>query len=212
MLAHQTLPPSGAIAVPRALLSRMTDLPSRGRPLCSQDSGVTATNYRHQFKSNAPSIGASGQRLSRRPGTPAGPEGFLMSLIGLAQHLREGREEIVTCWLQTVLATAHKAPASRGLQQVALRNHIPLLLQEIEGAIAGEATPEVDAEAREHGTQRWGHGFFIDEVIGELSALRLVLLGRIEKYAASSSALSPAEAGTASKRLVDVIDRTARAS
>jgi len=135
-----------------------------------------------------------------------------MSLSGLAQHLREGREEIVTCWLQTVLATAHKAPASRGLEQVALRNHIPLLLQEIEGAIAGEATPEVDAEAREHGTQRWGHGFFIDEIIGELSALRLVLLGCIEKYAAGPGSLSATEVAEASKRLGDVIDLTARAS
>src|SRR5437773_1883022 len=105
-----------------------------------------------------------------------------MSLTPLVQHLRASREELVNRWLETVLTTAHKSVAARGLAGVHLRNHIPALLEQIEATVAGETTPGVEADAREHGTQRWGHGFQIDEVIWELSALRLLLLDEIERY------------------------------
>jgi signal transduction histidine kinase len=134
-----------------------------------------------------------------------------MSITGLVQHLRESREEILRIWLADVLLAAHKSPAAQGLTTVHLRDHIPILLVEIEKTIAGEKTPGVEAEAREHGTERWGHGFVIDEMIWELSALRLVLFARIHTYA-SHSAITAVEVAEASKRLTDVIDRTARAS
>src|SRR5687768_3247543 len=96
-----------------------------------------------------------------------------MSLIDLAQHLRQSREEIVSRWLETVLTTAHKAPAASGLDRVQLRDHIPTLVKEIEATLVGQATPRVESEARDHGTVRWEDGFEIDELIWELSALRL---------------------------------------
>jgi signal transduction histidine kinase len=135
-----------------------------------------------------------------------------MSLIDLAQHLRQSREALVDRWLKTVLTTAHKAPAASGLDRVQLRNHIPTLLKEIEATLVGEATPKVEAEARDHGTVRWEDGFIIDEMIWELSALRLVLLDEIERYVGAEGSLTPVEVVVASKRIVDVIDRTARAS
>src|SRR5207244_3401229 len=73
-------------------------------------------------------------------------------------------------------------------------------------------TPGVEAEAREHGTLRWGQGFLIDEVLWELSALRLVVLDYITRYVAAQGGLTPVEAVEAAQRAVDVIDRTSRAS
>jgi signal transduction histidine kinase/ActR/RegA family two-component response regulator len=143
---------------------------------------------------------------------PPDPKGIAMSLTGLVQHLRASREEIVHRWLETVLTTAHKAPAARGLAQVHLRNHIPALLEQIETTVADEATPGVETEARVHGSQRWEHGFLVDELIGELSALRLVVLNQIEKYVETEDGLSALEGVRVSKRVADVIDRTARAS
>ena len=135
-----------------------------------------------------------------------------MSMTGLIQHLRESREEIIRLWLETVVSTAHKSPTARGMAAVHLRDHIPALLEQIEATVADEGTPGVEADAREHGTQRWGQRFLIDEVIWELSALRLVLLDDIARYVAAAGGLTPVEAVEASRRAVDVIDRTARAS
>src|SRR5437868_3581096 len=135
-----------------------------------------------------------------------------MSMTGLIQHLRESREEIIRLWLETVVSTAHKSPTARGMAAVHLRDHIPALLEQIEATVADEGTPGVEADAREHGTQRWGQRFLIDEVIWELSALRLVVLEQIERYVETDSGLSAVEVVRVSKRAVDVIDRTARAS
>jgi signal transduction histidine kinase/ActR/RegA family two-component response regulator len=93
-----------------------------------------------------------------------------------------------------------------------LRNHIPALLEQIETTAADEATPGVETEARVHGTQRWEHGFLVDELIGELSALRLLVLDQIERYVETAGGLTAVEVVRVSKRVVDVIDRTARAS
>jgi signal transduction histidine kinase len=135
-----------------------------------------------------------------------------MGLSALAQHLRQSREELVDRWLKTVLTTAHKAPAASGLDRVQLRDHIPTLLREIEATLVGEATPGVEAEARDHGTVRWEDGFLIDEMVWELSALRLVLLDEIERYVGTDGRLTPVEVVVASRRMADVLDRTARAS
>jgi signal transduction histidine kinase len=93
-----------------------------------------------------------------------------------------------------------------------LQEHIPLLLEQVAHAVADEATPGVEAEARDHGSQRWDHGFVVEEVIWELSALRLLLLEEVEQYAQAHPELPSALVVEASRRLVAVIDLTARAS
>jgi len=92
-------------------------------------------------------------------------------ITGLVQHLRESREEIMSLWLETVLSTAHEAPAARGLTTLVLRDDVPRLLSEIERTIDGEETPKVEAEARDHGTQLFHQDLAL--LVDELSVRRL---------------------------------------
>jgi signal transduction histidine kinase/ActR/RegA family two-component response regulator len=132
-----------------------------------------------------------------------------LSLAAFAHQLSTSREELIHRWLDAVRRAP--VPSARDLPEPQLRDHLPDLLDEIIRAVAGKSTPAVEDGGREHGQQRWGSGYDIDEVIHELSVLRQLLLDTIEGYACGPEGLSPSELMEAVRRLDEVLDRSSQA-
>src|SRR5687767_13758675 len=107
-------------------------------------------------------------------------EGPILSLATFAQHLHSSKETVMDRWLAAVRQAP--VPSAHDLPEPQLRDHLPDLLDEIVRAIAGKPTPCVEEGGREHGQQRWGSGYDIDEVLRELGILRQLLLDAIEAY------------------------------
>src|SRR5688572_17458939 len=103
-----------------------------------------------------------------------------MSLKTLGRHLRTRQETILTRWQEEVCRHADQA---RRLSEPELRDHAPLLLDQVATALEGEATPEVEPVGWEHGWQRWNHDFQVTEVLRELSIMRQTLADEVDDHA-----------------------------
>lgn len=136
-------------------------------------------------------------------------EGSNLSLVTFAHQLSTSKEALMQRWLDAVRRAP--VPSAQDLPEPQLRDHLPDLLDEIVRAMAGEPTPTVEEGGREHGQQRWGSGYDIDEVIRELGILRQLLLDAVEACAMGPDGLSPAELIEAVRRLDSVIDRSSQA-
>jgi signal transduction histidine kinase/CheY-like chemotaxis protein len=132
-----------------------------------------------------------------------------MSLADFAGQLHTSKEALMHRWLDAVRQAP--VPSAQDLPEPQLRDHLPDLLDEIIRAIAGKPTPTVEEGGREHGQQRWGSGYDIDEVLRELGVLRQLLLDEIEAYATAPDGLCPTELMEAVRRLDSVIDRSSQA-
>jgi signal transduction histidine kinase/CheY-like chemotaxis protein len=128
-----------------------------------------------------------------------------------AQHLRAARESLIHRWLAAVRSDSSPIPAAQELSDTQLRDHLPILLDEIIDAVDGAPTPLVEAEGREHGRQRFADGYDISEVLRELCVLRETLLDVVEEYAGGTPGLTTEEGGAVRRQLRQVIDRSAQA-
>jgi two-component system CheB/CheR fusion protein len=133
-----------------------------------------------------------------------------VSLSSFIPYLHDHREALFQRWLERI-RDGH-VPSAEGLGDPQLRDHVPELLERIFRALAGQPTPSVEAEAKEHGRQRWSTGYDIDEVVRELLILRDILLEVIEEYAEGDPGLSRADESLARCRILGVIDRTGQSS
>jgi signal transduction histidine kinase/CheY-like chemotaxis protein len=131
-----------------------------------------------------------------------------MKLHSLAQHLRAMQETILNRWQDEVCRIADRG---RELPEPELRDHAPILLQQIITALEGQDTPTVEPTGWEHGRQRWDHAYRVTEVLEELSIMRQVLAEVVDEYAASHS-LTTEEVREARRRLHQIIDRSGAAS
>jgi signal transduction histidine kinase len=128
-----------------------------------------------------------------------------------AQHLRAARESLIQRWLAAVRGDASPVSTAQELSDTQLRDHLPILLDELIDAVEGTPTPLVEVEGREHGRQRFADGYDISELLRELCVLRETMLDVVEEYSAGTSGLSAEEALTVRRHLRQVIDRSAQA-
>jgi signal transduction histidine kinase len=135
-----------------------------------------------------------------------------MNLAALAQHLRDTREAFIARWKAVVCSDTEHVPSAQRLTEPELRDHLPQLLERIAHAIEGGATPEVDAEGREHGHNRRRNGYSIAEVLCEHSILRQILMDDIDGYAEGKPGLTREAHMEARRRLLDVIDWSGQAA
>jgi two-component system CheB/CheR fusion protein len=112
-------------------------------------------------------------------------------------------------WLESVRRDRSQIPSAQDLTVPQLRDHVPSLLDEIINAVVGETPPDVEADGREHGRQRWGTGYDIQEVLRELAILREVLMDRVEERA-TARWLTREEEREVRRRIQRVIDRSAQ--
>jgi len=101
------------------------------------------------------------------------------ALARLAEYLESQRKAITQQWLDAVLADA-QIEASSLLTHRQLLDRLPNLFDELcrflRGRDAARLTGAVKDDAREHGHNRWEHGYRIEELLRELHLLRRILL------------------------------------
>jgi signal transduction histidine kinase/CheY-like chemotaxis protein len=134
-----------------------------------------------------------------------------VSRAALAGYLRAAREGLIRRWLDAVRGHSSSVPSAQELSETQLRDHLPDLLDEIIRAVEGTPTPEVEAEGRAHGRQRFSDGYDISEVLRELFVLRETLLDVVDEYAFATPGLLLEETSAVKRHLRQVIDRSAQA-
>lgn len=95
--------------------------------------------------------------------------------------LRERRSEILASWFESV----RLLPSAAGLDVPAVRDHVPVLLDEMVAAMEalGIAEPASGMTAPDiHGRQRFGAGFDLIEVVAEINLLRESIRTTFERY------------------------------
>lgn len=92
-------------------------------------------------------------------------------MASLATFLRDHKQEILEEWERRV----RDAPSARPLDAPALRNSMPLFLEEL-ADLVGSDGGRVDESAAEHAAQRYQHLFDLSEVIVEYRELRAAIL------------------------------------
>jgi signal transduction histidine kinase/ActR/RegA family two-component response regulator len=133
-----------------------------------------------------------------------------MHLSELAQHLRATQEAVMQRWMAAVYRDGLES--ALGLSEPQLRDHLPVLLDEIVLALEEQDTPLLEHEGQEHGRQRWGSGYNIGEMLRELAILREMLLAVTTEYAEDTPGLTRAEELEAGQRIRLVLDRSGQAS
>ncbi|MBX3444677.1 MAG: sensor histidine kinase [Planctomyces sp.] len=102
--------------------------------------------------------------------------------VELSEILREDAREIADAWANR---SRDEQPQAARLHHVALLDHVPHLLEALSVALADHSL-EVPHKrpARQHGEQRWEHGWSLEEVVQDYQILRLVLVDHLERAAA----------------------------
>jgi signal transduction histidine kinase/CheY-like chemotaxis protein len=135
-----------------------------------------------------------------------------MSLAAFAEYLCDNREAVIAQWETAVRTNPEAVPSAQRLTREQLSDHLAPLLERIARALEGAATPEVEPEGREHGSQRRRSGYDIAEVLREHTLLRQTLLDWLSSYAAGHPGLSHEEREQVRQRLIEVIDRSGQAA
>lgn len=135
-----------------------------------------------------------------------------MPLNTLGQYLLDHPAAIMARWRGLVRADPASACRRLQLTDTELDNHVPMLLAALVDTLAFQATQQVEAEGAIHGHQRRENGYTITEVLWELTLFRRLLLVVVEEYEGKTGALTQEELAAARERILDVIDRSMKAS
>lgn len=128
-------------------------------------------------------------------------------LHALSLHLGCRRRELLRVWRQAVRRDPELA-TNASLPRSALDDHIPTILQDLEGRLRAEHA--LDAmrielqerkDAGDHGMHRWQQGYDIRETMREWGHLHALVQEELENYAAGHPELEPAVMPTARKIL-----------
>jgi PAS domain S-box-containing protein len=106
-------------------------------------------------------------------GTFGGPR----NMSALATFIAANAEQLLAQW------TTRLAPLVPASSESELRDHVPMLLDELVTALRTGALPNYSPNAKEHGRQRFRLGFDIEIVVREYGLLRDVILDAIEHAA-----------------------------
>lgn len=104
---------------------------------------------------------------------------------GLADHLNEQKEVILTEWRQRVRGDT-AIVATKYLNTAALTNHLPEIFDDLTATLRrydSEAVAEQSVKnAEEHGTTRLRQGYELSEVLRELMHLRAILICHLRQF------------------------------
>src|SRR5207245_9846758 len=98
------------------------------------------------------------------------------------------------------------------LSDAEVDDHFRALLYGVRRAVRSRGTEPVEREGAEHGQHRRELGYNVAETLWELTLFRQMLLGVVEEFEAGTETLSREERAAVQKRILDVLDRSIKAS
>jgi len=137
-----------------------------------------------------------------------------MSYPHLAEYFASREEALVARWRLAARADDTHAQACQrlNLSDAEIDDHFPALLDAVVRALRNHGTASVEREGAEHGHHRRELGYNVAETLWELTLFRQMLLGVVEEFEAGTETLSREERAAVEKRILDVLDRSIKAS
>ena len=130
----------------------------------------------------------------------------------LAEYFASREEALVARWRSAARADETHACQRLHLVDAEIDDHFPALLDAVVRALRNHGTASVEREGAEHGHHRRELGYNVAETLWELTLFRQMLLGVVEEFEAGTETLSREERAAAQKRILDVLDRSIKAS
>src|SRR5438445_6779209 len=132
----------------------------------------------------------------------------------LAEYFASREEALVARWRLAARADDTQAQACQRLHlsDAEIDDHFPALLDAVVRALRNHGTASVEREGAEHGHHRRELGYNVAETLWELTLFRQMLLGVVEEFEAGTETLSREERAAVEKRILDVLDRSIKAS
>jgi signal transduction histidine kinase len=110
-----------------------------------------------------------------------------ISLVVLAEYFCDRREQITNEWIERVRAN-RKIDASENLPREELMDHLPRLFDNLTDQLRRSDPSEKEDDARRaahaHGEHRWQQHYRLDELLREISVLRLVFMRHLVSFQA----------------------------
>ena len=137
-----------------------------------------------------------------------------MSYPHLAEYFASREEALVARWRLAARADDTQAQACQrlNLSDAEIDDHFPALLDAVVRALRNHGTASVEREGAEHGHHRRELGYNVAETLWELTLFRQMLLGVVEEFETATETLSREERAAVEKRILDVLDRSIKAS
>jgi signal transduction histidine kinase len=130
----------------------------------------------------------------------------------IADVIVANKDDILRVWREVVRANPPPTLARIQLSDADLDDHLPQVLDDLARALRGKDTPKVEQDGAEHGHQRRGLGYQVDECLCELHLFRRVLLDHIETRSDVVESASHAQVADVRRTLLDLMDRSMQAS
>ena len=130
----------------------------------------------------------------------------------LAEYFASREEALVARWRSAARADETHACQRLHLVDAEIDDHFPALLDAVVRALRNHGTASVEREGAEHGHHRRELGYNVAETLWELTLFRQMLLGVVEEFEAGTETLSREERAAVQKRILDVLDRSIKAS
>src|SRR2546428_13015635 len=135
-----------------------------------------------------------------------------MSYPDLAEYFASREEALVARWRSAARADETQACQRLHLSDAEIDDHFPALLDAVARALRNHGTASVEREGAEHGHHRRELGYNVAETLWELTLFRQMLLGVVEEFEAGTETRSREERAAVEKRILDVLDRSIKAS
>ena len=130
----------------------------------------------------------------------------------LAEYFASREEALVARWRLAARAADTQACQRLHPSDAEIDDHFPALLDAVVRALRNHGTASVEREGAEHGHHRRELGYNVAETLWELTLFRQMLLGVVEEFEAGTETLSRKERAAVEKRILDVLDRSIKAS
>ncbi|HEX8088446.1 MAG TPA: RsbRD N-terminal domain-containing protein [Blastocatellia bacterium] len=128
-----------------------------------------------------------------------------MAHANLADWIEKHNEDLTSRWIDAVRADA-RIQSDTGLPQDGLRDHIPVVIEEICDLLRSDDSPTLinTREARVHAYVRFRQGYRARELVRELSLLRLTLLDHLATSLSTDPTSISVESFISAMRLIDL--------
>jgi len=135
-----------------------------------------------------------------------------MPYPALADYLASRKEALLARWRLAARTDAEQPCRRLNLTDADFDDHFPALLDALVRVLRNHETESIEQEATDHGHQRRELGYNVAETLWELTLFRQIVLAVVEDFEAETGRLTEEDLAEARKRLLDMLDRSVKAS